>query len=245
MIKPVLSPVRDPYCGRWSWESLQFDVDSRSWRVEWGRFDAFGSPAYWVNETVRRGYENEIDRGACQGDLESVVAFCLLGGYGVSYEMASEAHSAVMEILHSSENVSTELLENRLREPLDSGRRYRFPGQRSRRIASAVRLIRGRTLPQNAEQLRTALLTFEGVGPKTSAWIVRNYLGSDDVAIIDIWLVRALARVGIFPGEWNVARDYDKLESAFLSFARQGRVRPSALDLCIWSEARRYPYLIS
>ena len=58
------------------------------------------------------------------------------------------------------------------------------------------------------------------------------------MAIIDIWLIRALTSIGIFKPEWRVERHYDKYEEAFLQYAAHGNVQPGALDLCIWEQAR-------
>jgi thermostable 8-oxoguanine DNA glycosylase len=99
--------------------------------------------------------------------------------------------------------------------------------------------LRSKPVPTDIEALHRRLLHLPGVGPKTAAWIIRNYTGSDDVAIIDIWLVRALTSNGVFLPQWHVERDYIRYEGAFLSYANQGRVRPAALDLCIWEQARR------
>ena len=87
-------------------------------------------------------------------------------------------------------------------------------------------------------KLRDYLLGLNGVGPKTAAWIVRNVTGSTEFAIIDIWLIRALMRIGVFRSEWRVERHYDRFEAAFLQYAAHGNVPPGALDLCIWEQAR-------
>jgi thermostable 8-oxoguanine DNA glycosylase len=87
-------------------------------------------------------------------------------------------------------------------------------------------------------ELRGWLIGIDGIGPKTASWIVRNATGSDEVAIVDIWLVRALTAAGVFPPNWNVNRDYGRYEGAFLSYARAGATRASALDWCIWELGR-------
>ena len=46
-------------------------------------------------------------------------------------------------------------------------------------------------LPQEPLSLREFLLQLHGIGYKTASWIVRNFTGSDDVAIVDIHLRRA------------------------------------------------------
>lgn len=233
-------PILDPHCGRSSDAALQFREGERTWIARWGRFDAFGTPAYWVDQTVRQRYGDRIRAVTAQSDLESEMVFCLLGGFGVTAEAAAAAHAVVMPLLKTSAEPDGEVLEAALREPLGprSGR-YRFPRQRALRVASAVRDLRSEPIPPEPDALRRRLLRLSGVGPKTSAWIVRNHTGSDEVAIIDIWLVRALTHASVFPPDWHVARDYVRYESAFLSYAEQGGVSPAALDLCVWDQARR------
>ena len=110
--------------------------------------------------------------------------------------------------------------------------------QRAMRIAGALERIRVDPPPQDPLELRGYLLQLRGVGPKTAAWAVRNVTGSADVAIVDIWLVRALTCVGVFRPEWRVERHYERFEEAFLQYAAHGNVKPAALDLCIWEQAR-------
>jgi N-glycosylase/DNA lyase len=232
-------PVPDPHCGRSSDTCLKFQVGDQQWSTRWGRYDAFGTPAYWVDQTVRCHYAERVG-GLAAGDLETEVVFCLLGGFGVTAESAAAAHARIAPLLAATELPEASEIEAVLREPLSpSGARYRFPRQRSTRIAAAIRAVREEPVPTDASSLRRHLLRLPGVGPKTAAWIVRNYTGSDEVAIIDIWLVRMLSRNGVFPSEWDVRRDYPRYEEAFLSYAAQGSVRPAALDLCIWQQARR------
>ena len=86
--------------------------------------------------------------------------------------------------------------------------------------------------------IREALLQLEGIGPKTASWIVRNLLGSDEVAILDVHLIRACQQMRVFPHRLALPKDYDALEERFLSFSHAIRIRPSVLDAVIWSEAR-------
>ena len=89
--------------------------------------------------------------------------------------------------------------------------------------------------------LRSALRSLDGVGPKTASWVVRNLLGSDDVAILDVHIIRVCQFIGLFPIRINLSRDYPILEELFLSFARKAGVRPSLLDAVMWAEARTVP----
>ena len=236
----VLGPVADPHCGRDSDDYLSFSVGREDWRVPWGRFDAFGTAAYWVDQTVRNRYAEKVALLARATDLQSETVFCLLGGYGVTAELARAAHDVVSGVLRTQPEPEPSDIESALRQPLPGGLgRYRFPRQRATRVAEAVRRLRRHPPPDDPLLLREYLLGLNGIGPKTAAWIVRNVTGTPMVAIIDIWLIRALTQNGVFGREWRVNRHYDRFEAAFLQYAAQGRVPPGALDLCIWEQARR------
>jgi len=233
-------PIPDPHCRRWSDDVLKLEVGARSWTVRWGRYDVFATPAYWIDQTVRYGYAERVRAAAMSSTLESEVVFCLLGGYGVTAEAAQAAHGVVMPLLITNGEPDAAEIEAVLRSPLPvSKHRYRFPHQRAVRIATAVAQLRSNQIPEDPANLRQRLLLLPGVGPKTAAWIVRNHTGSDTVAIIDIWLIRALTYSAVFPSDWRVRLDYGKYEAAFLAYAGYGRVRPAALDLCVWEQARR------
>jgi thermostable 8-oxoguanine DNA glycosylase len=232
-----LTPTTDPHCGRSSDADLNFALADDTWTTTWGRHDAFGSPAYWIVQAARGHYDQSVDQMHDSG-LMAEVAFCILGGYGVSAEAAASAHRAVAPLVAAGCSEADEYERYLLAPCPESGRRYRFPRQRASRLAGAVRAHTEHTPPVEPLELRDWLLALSGIGPKTASWIVRNYTGSDDVAIIDIWLIRALTACGVFQSNWDVRRDYFRYESAFLQYAALGEVRASALDLCIWSQAR-------
>lgn len=235
-----LGMIADPHCGRRSDAQVSFFVNGAAWDVEWGRFDAFGTMAYWVNQTVRGGYADQVAAIAHGSDLISETVFCLLGGFGITAESARAACSSVRDLLECRTSPTAEDIEEVLRRPLPDGMgRYRFPRQRAFRVAEAVARIRSATPPGAPLELRDYLLSMNGIGPKTAAWIVRNVTGSTDFAIIDVWLVRALVWAGVFRPDWRVERHYERFEAAFLQLAAHGNVPPGALDLCIWEQARR------
>ena len=239
-VEIVLGSAADPHCGRDSNDRLRFSVGRDDWDVQWGRFDAFGAAAYWVDQTVRGHYAQRVTALARGADVLSETLFCLLGGFGITAEMAQAAHGAVLGALQVHPAPAAERIESVLRSPLPGGHgRYRFPRQRAARVADAVRQLRLNPPPEEPFLLREYLLGLNGIGPKTAAWIVRNTTGSTEVAIVDIWLVRALTNTGIFRFGWRVDRHYDRFEAAFLQYAAHGQVSPGALDLCIWEQARR------
>jgi len=236
----VLDSAVGPHCGRDSDDYVSFSVGRENWAVQWGRFDAFGTAAYWVDQTVRGDYANKVELLAQRADLQSETIFCLLGGYGVTAELARAAHEVVMVVLQAQPEPEPRDIETALRRPLpgDLGR-YRFPRQRANRVVEAVRRLSQYPPPKDPFLLREYLLEVNGIGPKTAAWIIRNVTGTPEVAIIDIWLIRTLTKNGIFRREWRVDRHYERYEAAFRQYAAYGLVSPGALDLCIWEQARR------
>lgn len=83
-------------------------------------------------------------------------------------------------------------------------------------------------------ELRDWLLTINGIGPKTASWIARNHLNSENVAIIDIHILRAGRLMGIFPDDLDVNKDYFKLERIFIKFCGVLNVQPSKMDALMW-----------
>ena len=173
--------------------------------------------------------------------------FCLLGGHGISAEIASATHAALLTRVSINAPTVHEV-EQALVIPvrLTSGHevRYRFWRQRSQRIVDALDYLRHGAPPDDPLELRRWLMGIRGVGPKTASWIVRNVTGSNEVAIIDIWVVRAMLRAGVFPQGWDLARHYGRYESAFLAYASAANVPASALDWCVWELGRQIlPFL--
>ena len=117
--------------------------------------------------------------------------------------------------------------------------RYRFPHQRARRLAVALGMIEDEPPPtDDALGFRRHLMRIPGIGPKTASWITRNWLGSDEVAILDIHIIRAGLLIGLFDRSMRVPRDYEALERRFLEFCGALSARPSLLDAVMWRAMR-------
>lgn len=209
----------------------------------WGRFDGFGTAAYWVAQASEGSYRGAISPCA---SLAEEVAFCLLGGYGITAEVNDAAFQLLSEagLFRTDPVPGVEEIEAVLRGPLSARGhrhpiRYRFPRQRAQRLHMAMRRLGAETLPSSAVELRGALLGFTGIGPKTASWIVRNQTGSDEVAIIDVHLRRAGLAAGFFRSDWRLPEDYGLFEAAFLAYAGAGGVGAAVLDVCIWDQVRR------
>lgn len=211
--------------------------------VRWGRPEIPLTPAYWV---VRCKWgEADSSFVTRTGSLLEEVAFCILGGFGITYEV----NAAAFERLKAEGAFDLRRTPNeawfldQLTRPLKVGARtvrYRFPRQRARRLAQ----MRGRLADIDVDrldalQLRDRLLALDGVGPKTASWIVRNLLGSDEVAILDVHILRACRAMSVFPSKVLLPRDYRALERRFLAFAEAIDVRASVLDAVMWVEMRQ------
>lgn len=173
--------------------------------------------------------------------LVEEVAFCILGGFGITYDINAAAFSKLKTLGVFANDADHS--EDWIYEALQVGGRairYRFPRQRARRLHAMRAGLDGvDCATMSVLDLRRKLLDLEGVGPKTASWIVRNLLGTDEVAILDIYVLRACQAMQLFPDAVSLPRDYVPLEKRFLAFASAIAVRASILDMVMWVEMRR------
>ncbi|WP_143710147.1 hypothetical protein [Parvibaculum lavamentivorans] len=212
--------------------------------VKFGRPEWVPSPAFWAERALQEGPFAENYVSPTGTPLVEDVVFCLLGGYGVKMEINRAAWNRLKraDVLAPQSSPSAEEIELLLRKPLSvAGRqvRYRFPRQRAARVAAAIAFLGSRTFSTEAPlELRSELMSLPGVGPKTASWIVRNWTGSNEVAILDIHVLRAGQIIGLFPTQVTLPRDYQSLEMRFLEFASALQVPASLLDALMWREMR-------
>jgi thermostable 8-oxoguanine DNA glycosylase len=211
--------------------------------VLFGREEWVPSPAYWAALAAKENsFEAYISPSGTP--LSEDVAFCLLGGHGIKMEINQAAWRQLKQAGFFAETSASDpgKIEEVLRQPLQiEGRqiRYRFPRQRAQRISYALNHLNDQAFSVcEPTALRSALMTLPGIGPKTASWIVRNWTGSDNVAILDIHVVRAGQMMGLFPERLRLAKEYYILEARFLQFARLLGIRASILDALIWREMR-------
>jgi thermostable 8-oxoguanine DNA glycosylase len=209
--------------------------------VPWGRFDEALTPAFWAAQT----WMLELAGGEAFGlgdTLAEEVAACLLGGHGAPAEVGLAAYGRVRQAMRSAAIVDADSIETMLTTPLKVGGRlvrYRFAKQRSRQLGECLERIAD--IDEDALDdipLRDALTRLPGIGPKTASWIVRNRRASDEVAILDVHIVRACAHMGIFVAGATPAKDYARLESRFIRFCRAAEIRASLLDALMWRTMR-------
>lgn len=211
--------------------------------VRWGHSGLVPSPAFWA--TLAASADLETDAYICPRDTPLIeeVIFCILGGFGIRMEVNRAAWEALQCAgIFRGEIVKSSRIESILRQPLDVGGRkirYRFPKQRAHRIATALRRLEACPPPTDSvHSFRQALMELPGIGPKTASWIARNWLGSNEVAILDIHVLRAGSAMGLFPIRYRLPNDYEMLERRFIEFAKAIDVPPALLDALIWREMR-------
>lgn len=214
--------------------------------LAWGQVEAFPTPAYWLFQVLARRVQAQTIRNRLGATLREEVGACLLGGHGIPADIGTlafehlRAKGAFMGVAPREET-----LREWLSEPMPLGARhvrYRFAGQKARYLAGAFELLASEPAPtQSGRALRDWLTQVPGIGPKTASWVARNWLDCDDVAILDIHLLRAGVLTGFFDAELTVERDYLELEQQFLRFCTAIGVRASELDAVIWAEMRSSP----
>jgi len=214
--------------------------------VRWGEPWSLFTPAYWLSQLWMSGLERSHHSPyQARGTLNEEIVFCMLGGFGISAELATAAFESCREAQLISCLDSTERAwGDQLKRPLIvNGRQqhYRYPNQKARFLAGAMAYLQDHPLDSlNGKQLRDSLLNISGIGPKTAGWVARNYLDSDEVAILDIHLIRAGLLCDLFTPDQRVERSYFEMEERFIEFCRALDTRPAILDCLIWDQMRTY-----
>jgi N-glycosylase/DNA lyase len=216
--------------------------------VRWGAIDAFPTPAYWAYQVVARRLVGKPAAYRLGRTLTEEVAACLLGGHGIPAPVGLAAYNRMRERgALSGDPISEKDLEALLKEPLEvEGRsiRYRFAAQKARYLAAALPLVQAAPKFDTGRHLRDWLLAAPGIGHKTASWIARNWLDADDVAILDIHIMRMGQVIGLFPQNLTVERNYLDLEERFLRLSTSLDVRASELDAVIWWEMASSPLTV-
>lgn len=215
--------------------------------VPWGRIEAFPTPAYWCYQVLAQrvsGLPAEYKVGAT---LAEEVGACLLSGYGIPANIAIAAFEHLRSRgAFSGTTPGEEQLVAWLKEPIRVGGRsvhYRFAARKANYLARALPLVQQVPASLQGRELRDWLLQLPGVGYKTASMIVRNWQRADDVAILDIHLMRVGQVIGLFPMNLTVERHYLDLEERFLSLSAALDLRAAELDALIWYEMASSPLI--
>lgn len=210
--------------------------------IAWGRCDELFTPAFWRGQAWQHEALGTYKPGRLGCDLAEELAACMLGGYGIPAELGLAAFDRLRRdgLLVGSPQAAA--LEDALARPfVVNGRaqRYRFPKIKARSLAGALQALPDVDCDLPDRDFRDALVLLPGIGLKTASWIVRNWRLSDEVAILDIHIVRAGRIAGFLLTEWDPAKHYRAMEDAFLQFSEAIGVRPSVLDGVMWDYMRR------
>jgi thermostable 8-oxoguanine DNA glycosylase len=211
--------------------------------VYWGRFDEFFTPAFWVARAWIDGDASPfVDYALGQSLREEVIA-CLLGGHGMPAELGIAAFHRLRDRALLDRISTGAEIERALTEVLVvNGRhlKYRFPRTKARFVSAAIRKL-NEEIPPNGSglKLRNWLLTFPGIGPKTASWITRNHLQSDEVAILDVHLVRAGILMRLFSPSCSIQKHYFEMEAKLVAFAHAANLKLSRFDSMVWCYMRR------
>ncbi len=181
--------------------------------------------------------------------------FCLLSGFGISYEHALSASEHLLTLRPFDGRWEAKALEQRLRAELDRAqfgprrndgglRRYRFPTRKAELIVAAREWLFDQDdlleeladIPSEQER-RHLLCGCPGVGPKTASWLLRNLGLAEELAILDVHLLRALVGAGRVSA-LTLPRDYELAERAFLDWCRELNAPAAAFDLFVWEWQR-------
>lgn len=212
--------------------------------IKWGNYCQLYTPAFWKFmyhsvEPVEQGNQHRLGNTI----LEEIVA-CLLGGYGMPSELGLAAFERLRNESLITSGISSKKIQKALSTPFSMAdgtlKRYRFYNQKSKYIYNLLQRPDLDSIPTgNDLLLRNWLLTVEGIGPKTASWITRNWLQSENVAILDIHILRAGKIAGFFKEIDNVSKNYFELEGFYIDFCKALDVLPSNMDAIIWSYMKK------
>lgn len=186
--------------------------------------------------------ESSFDNYKLGSNLMEEVVACLLGGYGFKAEIGLLAFHRIKNLRLIRTGVSLNEIENAISSPFRlNGKEvhYRFSHQKSKYIYWFLQrndIDEFETL--SGSRLRDKLMTVKGIGPKTASWIARNYGNCEDVAIVDIHIYRAGRLAGFVNPQWNVQKDYYKIEESFLDFCHSINALPSKMDSIMWNQMK-------
>lgn len=217
--------------------------------VQWGAIEAFPSPAYWAFQVIARRLDGNSLNYKLGRSLKEEVGACLLGGHGIPATVGLAAYEHLRAYgVFADTPMSEETIFSLLSSPLsvnDRKIKYRFARQKSKYLAASLKVIHDAEIPsQSGKALRNWLIQLPGIGLKTASWVSRNWMDADDVAILDIHLLRAGRLGGFFPAELTIEKNYLELEEAYLRFCTAIDLRPSELDAVIWYEMMSSPQTV-
>lgn len=218
---------------------------------------AVGSDWQLMWPAFKEAYAELVPQAARAGEFElrRELLFCLLGGYGVTFETSRSALQVVDEFdvfapTHDADDLYVGLvaaLDEPRFEPVrkdGSLRRYRFPRRKAGLICRARSwVLQAGTLSEHLAALtcererRAWLINCPGLGPKSASWLLRNTGWAHELAILDVHVLRAMAEAGVLLDGYS-REDYEAVEQLFLEWCKQLEAAPAVFDFFLWEWQR-------
>lgn len=198
---------------------------------------------------------NEASTAPPSGNVDDEFLFCLLGGHGVTFELAQSAVEILRHLEIFKGHWSVGELEAKLASELakpqfhpvrrdGSLRQYRYPRRKAYLVARAAAWVaeRGPLLEailglDSAGARRDFLCECPGVGLKTASWLLRNIGLGGSLAIVDVHVLRALTAARRICNV-TLPKDYRWVEQLFLRWCDELGAPPAAFDLMLWEWQR-------
>jgi len=214
-------------------------------------------PPVWLASwrSLAPAYERRSRQMASECALRQELIFCLLGGHGVSFELARSATDVVLALSPFDRRWPPEVLASTLRSELGAPkfdprrrdgtlRRYRYPCRKAELITAAVDWSH-RVGPMTESlaaigcehERRNWLCSCPGLGPKSASWLLRNTGYAEDLAILDVHVLRAMREAGRLDDQ-HLPRDYLAIERRFLEWCEELGASAAAFDLFLWEWQR-------
>ena len=202
--------------------------------------------------SVAEHYEPAAPPSRCsESALRQELIFCLLGGHGVTFELARSATDVVLALDPFDPSWATEplcatVLDELAAQKFDprradgSLRRYRYPARKAVLVSAAIGWYHeqgelGGKLEaiEKEHERRVWLCGCPGIGPKSASWFLRNTGHAAQLAILDVHILRALKAAERI-GEVHLPRDYDEVEARFQSWCQELGASVAGFDLFLW-----------
>jgi N-glycosylase/DNA lyase len=209
----------------------------------------------WVDHAADYRHAVRTLAASSECGLRHELVFCLLGGHGVTFELALSATDVVMALCPFESFWTSSELTHVLREELSKAqfdprrkdgslRRYRYPNRKTDLLLKARNwVLENNELSQGLAAIdceyerREWLCGCPGMGPKSASWLLRNTGYADRLAILDVHILRAMQEAGRLPAT-RLPHDYESVEAYFLAWCDELDAPVSALDLFLWEWQR-------
>ncbi|GEN35075.1 8-oxoguanine DNA glycosylase [Aneurinibacillus danicus] len=194
--------------------------------------------------------------------MHNELFFCLLGGYGIPYELNQSAFEILqqkglfqLKYYQTFENQMINILERELmmsqfapRTRQGTFRKYRYPKTKARTIFKAAQWLlhdNQRNLPAILRAIpeekarRAKIMECPGMGMKSASWFLRNTGYATSLAIVDVHIFRFLTFYRFIPQTYSPSRNYEEIEDVFKRICHVANVPVDEGDLALWEWMHR------